>query len=723
MATPFKLRNGMLLLSTEAPGGIYNAAQLKKIAQLCDGDAAIVKATEDQRLALFVAPDKAKQVAAELRATGLGIRNYQDGLHQPVNCIGELCGDYLQDAMGLSMELSQELARVTLSSSLKIGINGCARCCVPTHTLDVSAIGDTNGYRVSLGGKNSQIPEMASFMAEGVPAEKLPKMLTQVVAIYKELAEAGESLQDVMERCGSGRFVEALAPYSADAAGDDADDAFGAGEAPPVAEASTDDELNADLPADHVADVELSMGDDLAADEFGSPELLGDELVVNGELESPELLGDELAGDSALANPELLSDDLSLGNDLGGEDELVGMAHDAGGADAELMGDDLGEMTSLSGDDALLGGELGDEPLIEEIGASTELSAMDDDGLAAHSDEDILGEGEIPLDDGLSLDMPMDDIEINPAVTSGMLPHDLAPFPDDDELVDNVAAIGAGSELGELGSLEPDEIDDFTPVAMPAPPAVPTPIAKPVLAAVPAAPSFGSDDDADLAAAVEVDGDEADAFEAKLEESIADEESHPVVEDENSADRLAAMQLVESDTALPSVDAVSANLGVDDSFDNLEIDHQLGDDMSEEVISDDLDSDALAMPADDDTMADITADLEPEEFGVAEVPTAAVSPIVPKAAPAAPATIARPMTATAPSASGFEFKGIDVGDGGRLTLSFSSGATVVLDPRTLAPGMARDFTVGGKAIVITRAVSGFSVDVDGVSFFLPAQAA
>lgn len=682
MATPFKLRNGMLLLSTEAPGGIYNAAQLKKIAQLCEGDAAIVKATEDQRLALFVPEAKAKAVAAELKATGLGIRNYQDGLHQPVNCIGELCGEHLQDAMGLSMDLSQELAKISLSSPLKIGINGCARCCVPTHTLDVSAIGDSTGYRVSLGGKNSQIPEMASFMAEGVPADKLPKMLAAVVQIYKELAETGESLQDVMERCGAGRFVEALAPYSQDAAGDDGDP-FGA---PGDAGAVSEDASSTEGASGTVEVEDLGTFEPVAS--------LDDDPTMSGE---PEVLG---------GDPEL----------LGNEHISVGLLD----AEPEMM--DV-------------------EPAMNVTKAGTVASgpALDD-----------IGGDDIPLDDGLMDDMGMDDIAIT-ADAGGSLPDDLAPFPDEDivlapdgarddgltlddglgdeltdeflgkvepEMIDAVAEAPA-EPLEDLGSLEEleelpfDESDlaVVTPVAAPASAPVKAAAAATKAASAPKAASgaavatIGSEDDEDLAAAVEVEGDEADAFEAKLEESIADEESHPIAEDENSADRLAAMQLVESGTQLPSVDAVAANLGVDDSFDNLGIDHH-----DDEV------------PIESDEVPDVGAEFEPEEIGHDDSATAATAPASVAPAPTPPRPIAL-APAPAAAVSGFHFRGIDVGEGGRLTLTFSNGASVVLDPRTMAPGVTREFSVGGLRLVITQAAAGFSVDVDGVGIFLPVQAA
>src|SRR5690606_16859047 len=123
------------------------------------------------------------------------IRHYQWGLHQPVSCIGALCPHHVQDSLSSAMELTDALAGIELTTPLKIGFNGCARACVPTHTLDISVIADGSGYRVNLGGKNSQIPEMAMFMAEGVPADKIVGLLTKVIDVYREYAQDDESLQ------------------------------------------------------------------------------------------------------------------------------------------------------------------------------------------------------------------------------------------------------------------------------------------------------------------------------------------------------------------------------------------------------------------------------------------------------------------------------------------------------------------------------------------------
>ena len=223
MGTAFKLKNGSLLLVTEAPGGIYNSEQLQRVASLADSETAIVKVTEDQRLALFASEESAAEIAASLRAVGLGIRHYQDGLHQPGSCIGKLCPEALQDALGSAMKVTDVLSVLKTRSPLKIGINGCARCCVPCHTLDIAIVGADAGYSISLGGKNNQVPEVATLMAQGVPGAELPGILEKIIGLFNEIAEPGESLQAVMARAGVSRFAALMTPYSQDGLHSDSD--------------------------------------------------------------------------------------------------------------------------------------------------------------------------------------------------------------------------------------------------------------------------------------------------------------------------------------------------------------------------------------------------------------------------------------------------------------------------------------------------------------------
>lgn len=299
MGKVFNLRNGMILLSTEAPGGIYNSAQLKKIATLCDNDTAIVKVTEDQRLALFVEKTQAKTIAKELRALGLGIRHYQDGLHQPTACIGELCQSHMQDALGSAMELTQQISHINLASPLKIGINGCGQCCVPSHTLDISVVGDQAGYRLSLGGKSSQIPEIATYVAEGVPAEKLGSLLKAVILKFKETAQPGESLQDLLERVGISAFVEVLAPYSQDAANP---------EGLPADDFSSNNEQHDPLAEE---DDQLADQGDMSFDEIESGQPL-DDINPSDEIEEDSQMNSDVLIDDPSISFSFEDDDMSV---------------------------------------------------------------------------------------------------------------------------------------------------------------------------------------------------------------------------------------------------------------------------------------------------------------------------------------------------------------------------------------------------------------------------
>lgn len=632
MGNAFKLNNGLLLLSTEAPGGVYNSTQLKKVAALADGETAIVKATEDQRLALFVKESAVAKVTQELQAVGLGVRHYQDGLHQPVNCLGELCAEHVQDAMGASMDIAQELKKTQLGSALKIGINGCGRCCVATHTLDVSIIGDSNGYRISLGGKNSQIPEMASFMAEGVPAAKLPKLVAKVIAVYKELAQKDESLQEVMERAGSKKFIEALAPYSQDAAQDDPfagmSDSSPAS-ASPQEDVKIEDMSSNDEFGDTIADVGPAVDDDMG--EIGLGEVdAGPNFDDVGPATSEDPVVSGLEEDDGLlleggADSDLLADDVPI---------------------ASLDDDSLGDVTSEAIGD--LSVESDDELVLE-----TSVSAGDDLSFEETSPADAVSTGESASEE---LDMSESSEDLALGEIQGIEELELADV--GAELVPELddASLEQAASSGDL---------DFDASEVAAAPAVEDAILQEATLVDEADGEFANEMVAD-----EVAESEADAFEAKLNESIAEEEGMPEIEDLNAGDRMEAMRLVEASAELPSVDAVQETLNTDGSFENLEIDHEF----EPEVL------------ADDGAEAEVSA-------------------------------------SAAAQSSGFDLAGIDVTTDGRVALSFSSGANVSIDPRALGSNGRKDFVMGGKKISLKSGAKGLSVEVDGVAIFLPRRAA
>ena len=520
MANPFKLNSGLILLSTEAPGGVYNGAQLAKIAAICASEKAIVKVTEDQRLALAVTPTQVKKVAEELRAVGLGLRHYQDGLHQPINCIGQACPESQQDAMTSSLDVAKALGQVALESPLKIGINGCARCCVPTHTLDLSVIGDAAGYRISLGGKNSQIPELATFMAEGVPADQLPTLLRKVVAIFKAEAQPGETLQELMERQGSKAFIEALAPYSQDAA--HGDDLAPESEPEAPADPSTEVAEGATAGDGDSLDLTAAAGDepgDLSLDDLGDPD--GPSGPEVGPLD-----GGDLGEDPSI---ELHADDVDLGQEtppLPDAPEDLSLSEEAlgGGDDRDVpLGDDL----DLDSDAALAA-------LPDDLPQESAVAAPADEFEA---DEAItLADHELPEPPDELPDLGSEDLvtmeEIDAPLAADAAPA--APASDEDLADLDISDLPEASPSDSFDVAEEREVEVAT-----TPPPEPKPAAQ---APAPAAdPGAVSELDAD-----EVGEDEANAFEEKLNASIEEEASFADAPDENSQEREATMALVES---------------------------------------------------------------------------------------------------------------------------------------------------------------------------------
>lgn len=568
MSQLFKLKNGTVLLSTEAPGGVYNSGQLKKIAELCSKELAVVKATEDQRLALFVKESEVEKVVAQLQTMGLGVRNYQAGLHQPVTCLGELCEQHDQPALASAMDLTRAISEIALKSSLKIGINGCARCCTPCHTFDISILGEPSGYRISLGGKNSQFPELSSFFAEAVPASELPRLIKGVIKIFEKQAEEGETLHAVLERCGIEEFVQALAPYSQDAA--HRDDPFaGAAETSDIPEAASSENQDDDISIDDDFNLEeleesISLEDNEPATAArASPQpapAATEDLFDEGldeipiEKEAGSLLGDDisLADDEAglgtdivLEDSTLSDEDLNIDAALLEEEEIPAPAPSPAPPLAQK------NLATEAAPDPL--SELEDESLLElesEELSFDELSETEVAPLEMSSSEELLEEeisfteesepeshAEISLE-AENLDEIDESAELDPSLQIDS-EIELSEEPDAIELEDEEG-------IPELdGGLDPEVLE--TPAKAPAAPATRQESPMSAAAAVASAPIPEGTFDEGLELENLSDEEESN-FEAKLQASI-EEESRllaSVEEDPNETDRQAALDFLEN---------------------------------------------------------------------------------------------------------------------------------------------------------------------------------
>lgn len=768
MGKSFKLRNGLLFLSTEAPGGVYNASQLKKIAALCESDSAIAKATEDQRLAIFAPVDRAAQIAKELRSVGLGVRHYQDGLHQPVNCIGDLCGEYQQDAMGTSMDLARALGSAVLTAApLKIGINGCGRCCVPTHTLDISVVGESQGYRVSVGGRSAQLPELASYLAEGIPAVELPGLLTKVVTLFKMLGQSGESLQDVIERCGSKPFLDALAPYSQDGFGATTNSTPGDQELNPESSGGVDEAFSAELPdaalpyeTDAVQAFESDLVDAGALDIplASTEDFLDEELVEDHEplKEATKKLGDQ-APPSALGNPISETPDHSVPQDMyAGHDHSLAMMDGLPGFDPNL---DAHHGTSGPTIDGLKlvgehqeGTRVGLEPdlLSEEFPREDPMTILEDDVLREYPPETLTD-----MTDTNAAQNDFASVESMPAPVEEGFDAQEALADDSEEILTDLPAEETLSDrdalqdlnLEAVAGLEPIEGEPFSPQATPSGEHSPTASHETAQEA-----DF---DEADLEGDMEaqvIEGPDADELEAKIAKSIAVEGSLAPVEDENAAARLEAMTLISGGEEIPAFEETNEVLAAPVDFSDLEIDAEpilspalrahegnsshLGEGGFElEELEGALDD---APPISETHRRDQSP--SPETKSRKENARQASQGLESQATPESKVqgnsgshprsdepkgsqSGRREAPTAGPMAPGFALSGVDLTGEGRISLAFASGMSLLVDPSMILPGMTKGFSFGGQRIDITAEGHGLNVEVDGVKIFLPVAAA
>ncbi|NRA66408.1 MAG: hypothetical protein HRU19_18115 [Pseudobacteriovorax sp.] len=775
MSQLFKLKNGNVFVLLEAPGGVYNATQLKKIAELCDEGIAVAKATEDQRLGIFVPEESIPNVTSCLTDCGLTLRNYRDGLHQAVSCLGELCEEHEQDALGTAMELSQSLESLQLESPLRIGVNGCYQCCTPCHTLDIAVVGESSGYRISLGGKNSQVPEFAAFMAEGVPPGEVSALLSKVITLYSSMAEDDESLHDVLERAGVNAFVEALAPYSQDAHDGSLLDTG-------IDDLSSDLENDADEvdPSENEENLGIDTDEELANSEDGSLGSLEDDIGTSSDeldadtsdiegldmTEDLELSEDleDLDEESAptavgsvdekedIAEPQDLSDsDLDDINELELSDDDHGMAEmeddlaDSAMNDREISeepdsetsepvaaADDPQELDDLETDDSDLNLLETAEDLPESELAAPEAQEMDEDLSLEANDDDL---GAISIEDGGIDDSQIDDIAINEDVDDSLddITLEDPETPNQDELSDDVELeIAEESDFEEdipdPGPMESVSAEEAFALEDDAPPEVAAsedqnPQLPDDTATFSEAPeeeseeSFSVDDDV-----VDVGDDELDdeeSIESKIIAGIDEESAILAVEDDidaNQEDRDSALELLSEDTSALSDEIDPDSPEIEAASDALDAEDDIVEvsaDEIEEIPQVDIEEDSLEDLVDED-LDSIADDLDADEIDLDDLDEELedeTSELASREVSAPP-----PALRTLPGGGDFTLCGVEFSPG-KVHLTFATGAYIDIELSQI--DNAKAFSIDGKSFVVTPADGGVIIEVDGVKLFQP----
>lgn len=213
MDNTFKLANDNVYIVAESPGGMLNSLQFEALAALSKEHNFVTKITESHQVGIMLKEGQLDGVAKALNEAGLLARNYQQGLRQPISCIGGACPQASLDALAHATALGERLQNMGTQCSLSIGLNGCPRNCVPVHLLDIAVSGTDSGYDLYLGGSSSEQARLARLVARGIPEVELAELVESAISFYEKNADGSERLWELIARLGVAKFVELFGQY------------------------------------------------------------------------------------------------------------------------------------------------------------------------------------------------------------------------------------------------------------------------------------------------------------------------------------------------------------------------------------------------------------------------------------------------------------------------------------------------------------------------------
>ena len=405
MSEVFNLKNNQVFVLAEAAGGVYNSAQIRTIVDIAERESAFVKITEDGRMGFMIDPEKIAEVEGLLQTQGLLLRHYQSSAVPIVRtCLGELCPHSEQTALDDCLDVSAKLSSHFASPQpfVSIGMNGCARACVGSATDDIHIVAESTGYKISIGGKSRELPQLGQFLAENVKKEDLPELVCGILDVFYAQYQDGERMCDVIERIGMSPFLELAEGTESSLLGNE--------DALQLLDGDLDTELDISLDGDlEAASLEDTAHADLAA------------MDPRSELDSAEDTADTLDSADAveLPSPQLDLDPI--------EDDFEYF-------DSDLESSELGDVVPDT-----------EEPAFEEIlpeEESTEVETDTTETELEHAASDLLAEENVDLEDGTTEDLErvtrairseLELAESTPMGESNMMDEDLPDFVADHE--------------------------------------------------------------------------------------------------------------------------------------------------------------------------------------------------------------------------------------------------------------------------------------------------
>ncbi|WP_130357858.1 nitrite reductase large subunit NirB [Pigmentiphaga kullae] len=196
-------KDGTFSVVPQMKGGVTNAAELRRIADVADKYAIpMVKVTGGQRIDLLGV--KKEDLVSVWRDLGMNSGHaYGKSIRTVKTCVGmEFCRFGTQNSTQMGIELETMLANMWSPHKVKLAVSGCPRNCAESGIKDVGVIAVDSGWEIYVGGNGGIKTEVAQFLVKVRTPDEVREYAGAFLQLYREEAWYLDRTVHYIERVG-----------------------------------------------------------------------------------------------------------------------------------------------------------------------------------------------------------------------------------------------------------------------------------------------------------------------------------------------------------------------------------------------------------------------------------------------------------------------------------------------------------------------------------------
>ncbi|AIF54213.1 nitrite reductase [Pelosinus sp. UFO1] len=208
---PFLNKKIKFPVTPHIPGGLTTSAQLRQIAEIADKYEGSLKIVGNTITIIGLNLSDGEKALAELNCQGESF--IAKAVRSVAFCPGKPdCPRALQDSSSLGLALDKEFFGQELPGKLRIGVSGCPNCCIEPLVKDIGMYGTAKGYTLAVGGNSGFSAQIATVVAEKVPAEEISSIIQSILTFYRQHGKTKERLGQLITRIGWEQFINETIP-------------------------------------------------------------------------------------------------------------------------------------------------------------------------------------------------------------------------------------------------------------------------------------------------------------------------------------------------------------------------------------------------------------------------------------------------------------------------------------------------------------------------------